>query len=147
MGLRALYCLLPILALIFSSDFSFGQVYQEDFEGEANNATSGTAVGGTWTTTLPTGGAGSFSRLNVGAPYNGIFRIDNTGTEGVWRSNVLNIAALGEVALEVLMGGNNATSADYVRAYYVIDGGAEVMFAEVLGTAGLVVFTASSAVI
>lgn len=143
-GLRGL---LPLLALIFISYSSFGQVFLENFEGEANNATSGTAVGGTWTTTLPTGGAASFSRLNVGPPYNGIFRIDNTTNEGVWRSNAINIAALGEVALEVLMGGNNATAADYVRAYYVIDGGAEVMFAEVLGAAGTVVFTASSAVV
>ncbi len=124
-----------------------GQVYFENFTGEANGATSGTAVGGTWSTTLPTGGAGSFCRADVGAPYGGILRVDNTGTEGVWRSNVLNIAALGEVALEVLMGGIGTSASDYVRAYYRIDGGSEVMFAEVLGQGALVVFTASSAVV
>jgi hypothetical protein len=137
----------PFLILLLAAFpfISSGQVFFENFEGEANGATTGTAVGGSWTITPPSSGV--FARANVGAPYNGIIYIDNTTNEGVWRSNVLNISALGEVALEVLMGGNNATAADYVRAYYVLDGGAEVMFAGVLGAAGTVVFTASSAVV
>ncbi|MEX2233535.1 MAG: T9SS type A sorting domain-containing protein [Cyclobacteriaceae bacterium] len=133
------------------SSGTYSQVWIEDFTGEVDGAVNGTAagtVGGTWSvTTTPTGGAPSFSRLNVGAPYGGIFRIDNTTTEGVWQSNNMNISALGEVALQVLMGGNNATVADYVRAFYRIDGGPEIMFAEVFGTVGTTVFTASSAVV
>lgn len=138
---------LLILFLIATSFTAFGQVYFENFSDEANGATSGTSVGGTWTTTTPSGGAASFSRFDVGAPYGGILLINNTVNEGVWRTNVLDISALGEVALEVLMGGDDATAADYVRAYYVIDGGAEVLFGEVLGAPGLVIFTASSAVV
>lgn len=123
------------------------QVFFEDFSGEADGATSGTSVGGSWTTVTPTGGPASFSRVDVGAPYGGILEINNTGTEGVWRSNSINISALGDVSLQVLMGGNNATGADYVRAYYVIDGGPETLFAQVVGNGGLTVFTASSAVV
>lgn len=123
------------------------QVFIESFEDEASGATSGTSVGGSWTTTSPTGGGASFSRFFAGAPYNGIFGINNTGTEGVWRSNTIDISALGEVALEVLMGGNNTTPADYVRAYYVIDGGPETLFAQVVGNGALTVFAASSAVV
>ena len=135
------------ILLISISVPAFGQVFLEDFFDEGNNATSGTAIGGTWTTTTPTGGAVSFSRFNFGAPYGEVFRVNNTNTEGVWRSNILDISALGEVALEVSLGGNATTNADYVRAYYRINGGAEVMFAEVIGSATLNVFSASSAVV
>jgi hypothetical protein len=138
---------LLIAILILISYSAVAQVYYEDFTGEADGAASGTAIGGTWSTILPPNGAASFSRFNAGVPYGGIFRINNTGGEGVWSSNAIDISTLGEVALEVLMGGNNATSADYIRAYYKINGGAEIMFAEVLGATGLVVFTASSAVV
>lgn len=141
--------LLILLFLVLTSVSVHGQIWVEDFTGEADLATSGTAggtPGGSWSvTSLPS--AGIFARYNVGAPYGAIFMVNNTVAEEVWESNVINIAALGEVALEITVGGNNAGAGDYVRAYYKIDGGAEVMFAEALGSAGVSVFTAASAVV
>ncbi len=142
--------ILAFLGLFFLPFTAASQVWFENFTAELNGATSGTAagtIGGPWTTTLPTGGAASFSRFDVGAPYGGVLRINQTVNEGVWQSNVMNISALGEVALEGILGGQDATAADYVRAYYKIDGGPEILFGQATGTAGVAVFTASSAVV
>lgn len=110
-------------------------VYYEDFSGEGNNATSGTASGtpgGTWSvTTTPSGGSGSFSKQSHG--FNERFTIDDTGNEGVWKTNTINITGLGNVGLDIALVTFYANSTDYVRAYYVLNGGPEVLFGELYG--------------
>ncbi len=143
--------LLLIPLLISMSVSSFGQsVWFEDFE-SGTETTSGNATGSNATAwdalPSPSGGAASFTRLNAGAPYGGIFFINQTGTEGVWETDLINISALGDVALEITVGGLNATASDYVRAYYRINGGPEILFGQAIGAPGLVVFTAASAIV
>lgn len=140
-----------VLFLVATSFHAWGQVYFEDFTGEADGATSGTAagtVGGTWSvTTLPTGGAASFSRFDAGFPLGPLFLINQTGNEGIWQSNDINISALGEIAFDVTLMGNAATAADYVQAFYKLDGGPEIKFGEVFGSPGLTIATRASAIV
>ncbi len=60
----------------------------------------------------------------------GAVTLSNTGGEAVWRSEVLDISA-GPVSIAIDWEGAGPmeTSADYFRAYYRIDGGAEVEIA------------------
>jgi hypothetical protein len=123
------------------------QIWLENFDDEANLAVSGNAAGGTWSvTTSPTGSPGSFSKTTLfGAEY---FNINNTaGTEGVWKSNVIDISAMGDVALEITLGASYVSATDYVRAYYSLDGAAEVLFGEVTGSASLNISQAASAIV
>ncbi|RAW03452.1 T9SS type A sorting domain-containing protein [Pseudochryseolinea flava] len=110
-------------------------VYFEDFSAEANGATNGTASGtpgGTWSvTTTPSGGSGSFSKQSILG--NERFSINGSGTEGVWQSNSININGLGLVGLDITLVTYYASASDYVRAYYVLDGGPEILFGEVYG--------------
>lgn len=108
----------------------------EDFEGEADGATTGTATGGTWTATY--GGAGTFSKQSpLGI---NLFRAQNTITEGVWRMDApVSIAANGRAIAEVTVVGLLVGAGDYIRCYYRVDGGPETLFFEQVG--GLVNFT------
>lgn len=108
----------------------------EDFEGEADGATTGTATGGTWTATY--GGAGTFSKQSpLGI---NLFRAQNTITEGVWTMDApVSIAATGRAIAEVTVVGLLVGAGDYIRCYYRVDGGPETLFFEQVG--GLVNFT------
>jgi trimeric autotransporter adhesin len=122
-----------IVILLFSVGISsHAQLWVEDFSGEANGATSGVAggtQGGTWSvTTTP---SGTFSKVTLLG--DGFFRADQTVTEGVWSTNSIDISGTGmaTISVELLTGGTN--SSDYIRAYYKVDGGSEILFAELLG--------------
>jgi hypothetical protein len=136
---------LLIFLLISTAGFSQTVLWEEDFLDEADGATSSSSVGGSlggsWSvTTTPSAGAATFAKqtftyreLCIDVPIE-LFQINNTVTEGVWKSNNIPISGLGEVALEVTLGAGGGSTSDYVRAYYVLDGGpTEVMFGELKG--------------
>ncbi|WP_143150765.1 hypothetical protein, partial [Chitinophaga sancti] len=86
-----------------------------------------------WSVTYPSGSL--FSVLN------NEFRISGIGTtgEGAWTSGVMDISGKTNVSIganvrSAVTGGavmnDTGTYADYIRFYYKIDGGAEVLFAE-----------------
>ncbi|MEO8471049.1 MAG: hypothetical protein ABI477_02610 [Chryseolinea sp.] len=128
------FLLVGLFGAFFLSSSAQVLLWGEDFSGEGNGATTGTAAGapgGTWSvTTTPSGGAGRFS-VNAGR-----FRIDNTGSEGVWSTNTFNIAAVGYAVItsDLIAFGIGLSDNDYVRFFYSVDGGPDVQFAEVLGT-------------
>jgi len=143
--------LLLLQILFFSFFVGHGQGIQrwfEDFEGEANGATSGTAAGtpgGTWSvTTTPSGGAASFSRQNY---FYNRFSINQTGNEGVWASSVVDISSTGQAALDISLVSYYGGSGDYVRAYYKLNGGAEVLFGEALGQTGAYNITSQASIV
>lgn len=138
--------IIPLLLLL--SYVSYGQLWTEDFSVEADNATTGTAggtIGGTWNvTTLPSGGVASFSKQS---PFGiELFRANQTSNEGVWNSGSIDISGTGmaTISIDLITAGTNST--DYVRAYYKVDGGSEILFGELLGT-GLSVTSPSSAIV
>lgn len=138
--------IIPLL-FIFFSYAAQAQLWVEDFSGEANGATSGTAggtLGGTWSvTTAPS--SGTFSRQNF---LNTGFQINNTTNEGVWATNSINISSVGYAIINigVLVGGFGFTASDYLRFYYRLDGGPEVLFADISGSL-LSITTEASAIV
>src|SRR6478609_8369476 len=72
------------------------QVWKEAFDDRPDGATSDTGPTA-WTTTLPSGGAASFSKETPYPGY-GVFLINNTGTEGTWTSQTVNISSYTEIA-------------------------------------------------
>ena len=107
-------------------------LWSEDFSSGAET-TSGTATGtpgGTWSvTTTP---SGTFQRQS---PF-GIdgFYINNTVTEGVWESNNFSITATGMVTVSIELSTLLTSSSDYLRAYYRVDSGPEILFAQINGS-------------
>ena len=86
----------------------------------ANGATSD-ADTTAWTSTRTSGSFGI---------QDGRFAISEVGGEAVWQSEVINVAtATNGIAFssDVLSGGN-VDAVDYLRMYYVLDSGAEVLF-------------------
>ena len=112
------------------------QLWSEDFSGVAKGATSrvaGGTSGGTWSVTTAPGG--TFSRQNIFL-LGPVFAINNTGTEGTWKTNVLDISSVGYAIINVgvLTTGIGFTSSDYLRCYYSLDGGPEVLFSDINGS-------------
>ncbi len=139
-----------VLTLWSLSGFAQTVLWSEDFEGESNNATTGTAggtIGGTWSVlSFPPNGAGSFSRQNV---LGGRFNVNVTGNgEGVWSSGVINISGYDEVAIGVdLVEVLSSNAQDYLRAYYRLNGGPEVLFGSIAGGGGLEVTSNASVIL
>lgn len=123
----------------------FGQVWQEQFNGLPNGATSDNDVTA-WSTISPSGGASTFSKQTPLVGYE-LMLINNTGTEGVWQSQVIDIAAYGEVAIEVTLYSNFTFSSDYIKCFYKIGGGTEIQFGELQGNNGLNITSAASAIV
>lgn len=109
------------------------QLWVEDFSAEADGATSGTAggtIGGNWSTTYA--GAGTFSKESpVGIE---LFQVTNTDGEGIWSTSPINISGTGRAIVEATVGGLLVEAGDYIRCFYKVDGGGEMLFFEQLGT-------------
>ena len=104
-------------------------LWSEDFTAEADGVVAGTVTGGTWNVT--TSPVGTFSKqTRAGQP---LFQANNTGTEGVFQTNVINISGTGMVTISIDFQTSFTNTTDYLRAYYKIDGGPEVLFSEFLG--------------
>lgn len=128
--------------------FSFSasaQVWKEAFDDRPDGATSDTGPTA-WTTTLPTGGASSFSKQTPYPGY-GVFLVNNTGTEGTWTTQTINISSYTEIAIEITLYSYFTYSTDYIRCYYVLNGGSPVQFGELLGSNGLSITSAASAIV
>lgn len=126
--------LLCLALLCFSLTASGQGLWLEDFEGEANGATSGTAsgtIGGNWTSTNP--GGGTFSKQNpLGV---NLFLVNGNTSEGVWNMTApISIAGTGRAIIETTVVGFLTAPGDYIRLYYRVDGGPEVLFFEQTGT-------------
>lgn len=130
--MKKLYVVKILFLLLFRTPILAQVLWSEDFETEANDATSGNAagaMGGTWSVTTSPGG--SF------ALRNNTFEIDNTDGEGVWSTNTIDISNYGYAVIDVylaivtLWGGSTS---DYVQCFYSIDGGPEVLFGEMRAT-------------
>lgn len=134
-----------LLLCMFIPSVLNAQIWYETFNGLANGATSD-AGSTSWSTTVPSGGSGSFSKQTPVTGYQ-LFLVNNTGTEGVWTSQSIDISAYSEVALEVELYSFYTFSTDYIRCYYKINGGSEVLFGELLGSNGLSITSAASAIV
>lgn len=124
--------------LIIQFNLCFGQLWFEDFSAEVDGVTTGTAAGtpgGTWSTTYA--GAGTFSKQS---PFGiELFLIQNTGTEGIWSTNTIDISGTGRAIVDITVAGLFVDGADYIRCYYRVDGGPETQFFEQNG--GIATFT------
>ncbi len=125
-------------------------IWYEDFDNEANNAQTGIAPNNWTVTTTPTGGVGSFSKQTHAVYGVEIFQVNQTGAgasgEGVWNSGPINISTSGEVTIGLNMYTGGASASDYIRCYYSVDGGPEVMFGELYG-GGVNILEPASAVV
>jgi len=104
----------------------FNTLYFEDFEDLAVGATSD--VGSTaWTRTL---GSADYAEVRSNSG-NKEFETRDTDSEVVWRSASIDISAYTTVNASVFLqskslDGDVFEGSDYIRAYYLVDGGAEV---------------------
>ncbi len=105
-------------------------IWSEDFSGYADGTITGIdnnnpPLGNDWSTTYA--GSGTFSvQANE-------LRAENTGTEGVWTSEVVDISAFGKVEITVDAAwamSSFFSGADYIRMFYILDGGSETLFFE-----------------
>lgn len=135
-ALSKIYCFVFFLFLIFSSVEASAQVYFEDFNDEADDATTGTAIGGTWTSTCVGCPANAFAKQTIaGDEY--FFVDDNLDNEGVWTSNVINISSFRDVAVYIETATALTETGDYLRVYYNLDNTGEVLFHSQAPSGGL----------
>src|SRR5687768_5644094 len=109
----------------FTSIIAEAQLWTEDFLGEADGAQTGIAAGtpgGTWSTT-----AASIYRQDV--PIAGeILLAENTGTEQRWETNDVDISSAGYAVISADVWSALVDDDDYLRLYYKVDGGSEILF-------------------
>ena len=101
--------------------------WRESFAGLADGATRDDGPTG-WTTEPPPSG--------VFAVQNGVFVANNNKGEGVWRSAPVAVDGTADVSLVIESDGSMETSGpsgDYLRVFYVLDGGPEVPVAQRAG--------------
>ncbi|UII21150.1 T9SS type A sorting domain-containing protein [Fulvivirga ligni] len=139
---------LVLMLLITVTSVVKGQViWEENFDDLGDNQQSD-AGATAWTTTQPVGN--SPYKVFQTQTYPGVGRVfiaNDTGNEGIWTSEVIDISSYSEVALEAFLGVYWANTTDYVRAYYQLDGGPEVMFGEMMGLPNFQTQSAASAIV
>ncbi len=134
-----------ILLVLLLPAIANAQIWQETFNVLANGTISD-AGATAWTTLQPSGSGRKFNKQTPATNYE-LFEVDNTGSEGVWTSQNINISAYTEVALEVTLYSYFTYNTDYIRCYYSVDGGPETKFGELLGSNGLNITSAASAIV
>jgi len=102
-------------------------LWLEDFSGLSNGTTSDSGPTA-WTSTAS--GSGTYSVQN-----NEFKTSFNDQYEGVWTSQAINIAGKSNVTFSVdlrseVTSGKSLETADYIRIYYVLDGGAQTLVYE-----------------
>jgi len=111
-------------------------IWSEDFEDEANGATTGNdnnlPLGPDWTTSYA--GSGTFSKQNVALVGNAFSGTD-TGVVGTWMSESIDISGTGLAVVELETSFAFCEANDYLRVYYYLDGGPRQMFYELIGGA------------
>jgi hypothetical protein len=128
-------------ALILSAKQSQSQqnIYLEDFAGQNDEGlTDGdlgpyNALSGKWIANINTGvGSGPFTGTSdyfkVTAEE---FEARDVDYEGVWESQTISLVGYTDVSISVdCAESGDHESSDYIRGYYVLDGGAETLFGE-----------------
>ncbi len=100
-----------------------GVIWLEDFEDLSNGATSDNGSTA-WT---------SVRDASTFAVSNGTFLTNgNSASPGVWTSEIISISGTISISMDVDDADNNKEPADFVRAYYVLDGGPQVLFGSVV---------------
>ncbi|MEQ9425954.1 MAG: hypothetical protein RJQ09_16130, partial [Cyclobacteriaceae bacterium] len=103
-------------------------VYQENFETTAQGTIDNTGVsyGG-----IPAGWIRTYTDSDGTAQVNSNdqFQFNYLTDEAVWESDVIDISTLisADISMSLSASGNMETNADYLRAYYKLDGGAETL--------------------
>lgn len=136
----------PLLLFVVISFCSFGQVWTEDFEAEADGASTGTGnppATGSWNTTcVGCATAASLNNVSVfevsgGAFVAGRFQVLGGGTdgmeaEGVWTSPSISITGFTDVSVYIETASLLTEGGDYLNVYYQLDVGsgfgAETLF-------------------
>lgn len=114
--------LLTLMFLAISFAIRAQVVWQEDFTGVANNATVDAGATAWSVTTLP---GGQFRKQDTD-PYfllSESFIIRNTGTEGVWTSEDIDISAYGIAIIDITITNIFTSGTDYVSVYYQSNSG------------------------
>ena len=112
-----------------------GIVWLEDFEGLAN----GTKIDNGPTAWTSNRASGIFEVTN------GAFRTNGASTfPGVWTSEVIPINGAVSISVDVDDADNSKEPADFVRAFYKLDGGAQIAFGSLTGDISPQSFTASN---
>lgn len=133
--MKQIYCGCAVVFFLFLSGPSFSQVWIEDFSVEADGQTSGNASGplaGTWSST---GSLSVYTDNDFGLGK--LLLASNVGTEAVFSTAVVDISTIGYAILNADVYSALVEANDYVRMYYKLDGGPEIMFYELLGGNGL----------
>jgi hypothetical protein len=122
----------------------YGQIWRETFSGLSNGTTvdNGSTK---WTTIQPSGSSRIFSKQTYASYV--IFAVNDTYNEGSWVSEEIDISSAAEVTIEITWGSYWANSTDYLRAYYKLDGGEEVLFGEETGKPNLQIASTASAIV
>ncbi|MEO0895078.1 MAG: LamG-like jellyroll fold domain-containing protein [Bacteroidota bacterium] len=95
--------------------------WNEGFSGLSNWATSDNGATA-WSTTY--GGSGYYG------VYNGTLYAENLQSEAVWSSEIVDISSSSSAYISLkAQSGGDLESADYLKFYYSVDGGAQVLFA------------------
>lgn len=69
---------------------------------------------------------------------NGVMQAHDVNSEAVWRSPLINITAQPNVRISIQLAETGPMSAsEYIRAFYRINGGAEVLLGEIVGNSGV----------
>ncbi|HRE66146.1 MAG TPA: hypothetical protein PLX76_04480 [Cyclobacteriaceae bacterium] len=103
------------------------QLWTENFESYADGVTSGVAggtEGGNWSSTVS---GGTYSK---GSTFGNRFYSYQTTGEGVWSTSPINISGTGRAIVEMNVFGVLVGAGDYIRCYYRVDGGPEILFFE-----------------
>ncbi len=114
--------------LTLNSSFPFADiVWQENFAGLANGATSDNGST-SWSSSLVAGGTAEVQ--------NGLFAFQgvNGGSNATWVSEEIDISNHTNVSISYLVGDaadGEKESSDYVRGFYVLDGGSRIQFANI----------------
>ncbi|HET9054085.1 MAG TPA: hypothetical protein VFM90_07925, partial [Cyclobacteriaceae bacterium] len=131
-----------VLILLATQTSISQQIWTENFDSYPDGTTAGTAggtIGGTWNSTVP---GGTFAK---GSFIGERFEVYQTTGEGVWRTAPIDISGTGRVIIDMNIFGLFVGSNDYIRCYYTVDGGPEILFFEQDG--GLVDFSLSGSAI
>ncbi len=71
-------------------------------------------------------------------------KAENLGAEGVWYSNVFSVAGYSSFQVDTKITAEGLqTSAEYVKLYYIIDGGTPTLFGQNTGNFGSILFTSA----
>ncbi len=113
-------------ALKSENPWFFAQVWNENFTGLTNGATSDTGATA-WTSTIT---QGTFEVQNGLMFFQGV----NGGSNATWVSQDIDISNYTDINISYLVGDAldaEKETSDYVRGFYVLDNGSRVQFAEV----------------